>query len=591
MGGLIARAYLAGMQASGSFSPPPVTRVRKLIELATPNFGSFKGIPGYTQPAEMIPGSTFLWSLATWNQGQDDFRGVDVLAVIGNGGSHYPPGGLDDGIVSLTSGSLRFYQSDQYTRIVPYCHITPGPFTYLVMDCSGHRGIADIDNASHLTARIVRSFLAGTSDWSSIGSTPNQDPFLSLYGGMFTALRNAAGQYLGDLTQVSFGSIALQNGGATGAVFYNEFVNGAGPLQFQSQSLGPVNCGNVTEPMGYYSLFPCKLSPAISSVGPLWSGTLARIVKSGGDVTIMGRGFGQACTICTVLAYSPGSAPLSISSWTDQEITVSLPATYDGLVGIAVQTSSGSDIVNIMAAPPAAVQLTTSNSASFGAGSLASGGIAYSEAPDIAPGLTVTTDNPWPPTLAGVSLEITDSLGQKFQAPIYYVTTNSMSYLIPAGTAPGLATAKLTTSTGAIITGTFTVDRVAPGLFTANATGSGVPAGFWIRGTADGTRTQDYLFDPTKPLGSRVPVPVDLGALGDQVFLSLYGTGFRNATQATATVGGVPVNAVSAAVAAYQGEDVVNIGPLPRSLAGRGEIDVAAMFDGKPANVVTISLK
>jgi uncharacterized protein (TIGR03437 family) len=203
----------------------------------------------------------------------------------------------------------------------------------------------------------------------------------------------------------------------------------------------------------------------------------------------------------------------------------------------------------------------------------------------------VTTDNPWPPTLAGVSLEITDSLGQKFQAPIYYVTTNSMSYLIPAGTAPGLATAKLTTSTGAIITGTFTVDRVAPGLFTANATGSGVPAGFWIRGTADGTRTQDYLFDPTKPLGSRVPVPVDLGALGDQVFLSLYGTGFRNATQATATVGGVPVNAVSAAVAAYQGEDVVNIGPLPRSLAGRGEIDVAAMFDGKPANVVTISLK
>ena len=687
MGGLIARAYLAGMQTNGSFSPPPATRLRKLIEIGTPNFGSFQAPTGYTQTFEMVPGSTFLWSLATWNQGQDDFRGTDVLSVVGNGGTHYPPGGLDDGVVSLTSGSLGFFRSDQYTRIVPYCHTTPGPFASLAMDCTGHRGIADIDNASHLTARVVRSFLKGTSEWSSLGSTPTQDPWLSQYGGMFVALRNSAGQFLSDLTQVSFGQIGLKNGGATGAVFYSEFVNGSRPLQFQSQSLGSVNCGNVAEPIGYFSLWPCKFSTSISSVGPLLTGTLARTVRSGGNITILGRGFGQACASCTVAAYSPGGATLAISSWTDQAITALLPSTYSGLVGIAVQTASGSDYINIMAvsppptislsnsklqfaytvggalptpqtitidnsgggtltwvaspsapwvvlgAPPltvsinptglnpgtyqgavtitvtgatnnpqtvsvtltvsgAVVQLTTKNSASFGILALAPDVIAFSEAPGIASALAVAPGNPWPPTLGGVSLEITDSQGQKRVAPLYYVTTNAMSYLIPAETALGLATAKLTTSTGATITGTFVVDRVSPGLFTANATGSGVPAGFWIRAAADGTQTQDYLFDPTKPLGSRAPVPVDLGTPTDQVFLSLYGTGFRGAAQVAATIGGVTVPVAGfSAVGVYQGEDVVNIGPLPRSLAGRAEVGVGLTFDSKSANTVIVNIR
>ena len=131
------------------------------------------------------------------------------------------------------------------------------------------------------------------------------------------------------------------------------------------------------------------------------------------------------------------------------------------------------------------------------------------------------------------------------------------------------------------------VKKIVPSLFTANSSGSGVPAGFWIRAAANGARSQDYLFDPAKPVGSRVPVGVDLGAEGDQVFLSLYGTGFRGAGQATATVGGVSVPAAFAEVAAYEGEDIVNIGPLPRSLAGRGQVDVVVTFDGQAANTVT----
>jgi triacylglycerol esterase/lipase EstA (alpha/beta hydrolase family) len=133
MGGLIARAYLAGLQPDQTYLPPANTLVRKLVLLATPNFGSFvagnfaTSIPTGTQSAELVPGSAFLWNLATWNQRSDDLRGVDAIAVIGNAGS-YTPGtssgvvlaNASDGLVSLTSASLGFvFQKSTSTRIVP----------------------------------------------------------------------------------------------------------------------------------------------------------------------------------------------------------------------------------------------------------------------------------------------------------------------------------------------------------------------------------------------------------------------------------------------------------------------------------------
>ena len=76
MGGLIVRAYLAGMQSGYSFAPPANPRIRKFVEIATPNFGSFLAANYYklgvdligTQALEMLPGSNFLWQLNTWNQ-------------------------------------------------------------------------------------------------------------------------------------------------------------------------------------------------------------------------------------------------------------------------------------------------------------------------------------------------------------------------------------------------------------------------------------------------------------------------------------------------------------------------------------------
>ena len=211
MGGLISRAYLAGKSSvSGSFAPPSNPKVHKFVAIATPHFGSFQAGNIGAQESEMVRGSQVLWDLATWNQGQDDLRGVDALAVIGNAGTYGTTNAASDGVVSLTSGSLDFARPDQRTRIVPYCHVTPGFLSGLGMSCSSSRGIADIDTASHLTAQIVRSFLADTSAWQSIGTTPSQNPFLSIYGGAFAALKGSNDVYFRDLTSVQFDNGASQ---------------------------------------------------------------------------------------------------------------------------------------------------------------------------------------------------------------------------------------------------------------------------------------------------------------------------------------------------------------------------------------------
>ena len=351
MGGLIARAYLAGLQSDSSLNPPPSTGIRKLIQLATPNFGSYQAnLVSSTQAVEMTPGSLFLWNLATWNQRGDDLRGVDALAVIGNAGME-TQANQSDGVVSLTSGSLGFARPDQRTRIVPYCHITSSGLIAVILHCTG-QGIADVDSSAHLSARIVRSFLANTTEWESIGTPPSGDAYLSLDGGLYFSAVGSSGAPITDLTQASFGSVTLTKGGAA---FYTEFLSGANTLQAASASVGAVNCGSFMEPPGHYTAFRCKSGPAVSSVSPVLRGE-ARLVVVGHTVTavtIHGTGFGAACATCSVLlsgGRSPGS-PIPVSVWSDQSITAMLPP-FSGFASIAVQTPAGSDAINIVAAQP-----------------------------------------------------------------------------------------------------------------------------------------------------------------------------------------------------------------------------------------------
>ena len=360
MGGLIVRSYLAGLQANDGLSPVLNPRVRKFIEIATPNFGSFlaanysDALASGTQAAEMVPGSGFLWSLGTWNQRGDDLRGVDALAIIGNAGYWKSSilaltqlNDVTDGVVSLTSASLNFARDPSRTKILPYCHIDSASFAGAFIDCTG-KGIADVDEAPE-TGVIVLSFLANSTAWESEGYA-NQTQFA---GGYF-ALENAAGTQYTAFSSVLLGSQSFETGAdMTNTIFYNEFVNvGTGTFQATSTTNQATTCGPFTVKGGYYSIFRCKFSPAISSVGPLLTNVAARVVASGGSITISGVGFGQQCSACQVLVY-PGPIALQVSSWSDSSVAALLPSTYNGITEVVVQAASGSDSITFMAAPPA----------------------------------------------------------------------------------------------------------------------------------------------------------------------------------------------------------------------------------------------
>ncbi len=351
MGGLIVRSYLAGLQTNGALSPPLNPRVRKFIEIATPNFGSFLAgnwsyvIANGTQTSEMIPGSPFLWYLATWNQRGDDLRGVDALAIVGDAGywqannfSVDDPG-LSDGVVSITSASLGFVplsntRSPVRTRILPYCHVPPGS----PIDCTGG-GIAHVDQAPE-TGAIVLSFLENTTDWQSIGNS-NQ----TQYGGLYFALENATGTQYTGLKSASLGSVPL-NAGENASFFYNEFINGTGTLTATSTANQATNCGSVSVPGGYYSAVRCKFSPSIYGVqSNISTGLPGLTVASGSTITISGTGFSAGTSVLV------NGAALSAQIVSSQEITASLP-NYSGLVGLTVSNSTGADEINILVAPP-----------------------------------------------------------------------------------------------------------------------------------------------------------------------------------------------------------------------------------------------
>ncbi len=358
MGGLIVRSYLAGLQANGGLSPLLNPRVRKFIEIATPNFGSFLAadysdlLANGTQAAEMVPGSAFLWSLGTWNQHGDDLRGVDALAIIGNAGywksSIFASPQLlnaSDGVVSLTSASLNFARDPSRTRILSYCHIGPDSGAYGYIDCTGKGGIANVDEAPE-TGQIILSFLAGTTAWQSVGFS-NQTQF----GGSYFALDNAAGTQYTPFSSVLLGSQAFQAGWLN-TIFYNEFVSpGTGTFTETSTTNQQSTCGPFSVTGGTFSIFRCKFSPVISSVGPLLQNVPGWVVKTDGSITISGVGFGQPCSLCQVVAY-PGPITLQVSSWSDTAISALLPSSFNGIAEVVVQAASGSDSITFMAALP-----------------------------------------------------------------------------------------------------------------------------------------------------------------------------------------------------------------------------------------------
>ena len=200
-----------------------------------------------------------------------------------------------------------------------------------------------------------------------------------------------------------------------------------------------------------------------------------------------------------------------------------------------------------------------------------------------------------PPALGGVRIEIIDSISEARAAPLLFVSSGQINFLTPAEDALGTGLLRLTRIDEEPVEFAITVSAVAPGLFSANGTGQGIGAISALRVAAAGSRSNPEVFRYDATALRLVGVPIDLGSEGDQVFLTLYGTGIRGAGGAEsvrATIGGSEVPVVSAgAQDEFAGLDQVEIGPLPRTLAGRGEVNVIVTAAGITSNTVTIVIE
>jgi len=201
---------------------------------------------------------------------------------------------------------------------------------------------------------------------------------------------------------------------------------------------------------------------------------------------------------------------------------------------------------------------------------------------------------PLPTELAGTRLMVRDSLGVERLAPLLYVSATQVNYQLPLGTASGPALLLLGNSNGALATERLEIVTVSPALFTANQDGAGVPAGFAIRVKPNGEQAREPLSRLDSASGKQVPAPIDLGPEGEAIILELYGTGIRGrSSQAAvmATIGGVAAGIEYAdRQPDFVGLDQVNI-RVPRSLIGRGEVELVLTVEGKLANVVRINVR
>jgi len=152
----------------------------------------------------------------------------------------------------------------------------------------------------------------------------------------------------------------------------------------------------------------------------------------------------------------------------------------------------------------------------------------------------------------------------------------------------------ITSGDGAVSTGVMLVNAVAPSLFTANGDGQGVVAALALRIKADGSQQLEPVAQIDAAQNKFIARPLDLGPETDQVYLILFGTGIRqrNAlSSAIATIGGEYAEvSFAGAQGAFGGLDQVNV-RVPRSLAGRGEVDVLLMVEAQMANAARVTIK
>jgi hypothetical protein len=145
------------------------------------------------------------------------------------------------------------------------------------------------------------------------------------------------------------------------------------------------------------------------------------------------------------------------------------------------------------------------HAASFLPGRVAPAAVASIFGADLADEIVPATVTPLPITLQGTMVEVTDGvggMGRSRLAPLFFVSPSQVNFLVADDIPLGAATVKVLRADGRRSAGhQVEVTAVAPGLFSANASGKGVAAALVLRVSADGSRSTQPIFELAKLSG------------------------------------------------------------------------------------------
>jgi uncharacterized protein (TIGR03437 family) len=174
-----------------------------------------------------------------------------------------------------------------------------------------------------------------------------------------------------------------------------------------------------------------------------------------------------------------------------------------------------------------------------------------------------------------------------------------MNIWIPPGVAAGPATISFPVTglppgvgAAALRSVPVTIQKVAPGLFSADGTGTGVAAASAVS-VAIPMQTQSPVTVFTCDTKGCAASPIDVG-IDRPVYLTLYATGVRGASSPDNVLVTIGTTTVKPTYAGPQmqipGLDQVNV-PLPLSLRGSGLVNVRVTVDGIRSNAVQINIQ
>jgi uncharacterized protein (TIGR03437 family) len=142
--------------------------------------------------------------------------------------------------------------------------------------------------------------------------------------------------------------------------------------------------------------------------------------------------------------------------------------------------------------------------------------------------------------------------------------------------------------------GTVMLEAAAPALFAARQSGEGPPPAVLTTRIDAFSRTDGVALCGT---GAEAcdRLPIALSGEEGELYLALFGTGLRGHTglnEVSATIGGENVPVLFAGdQGQYAGLDQINLGPIPRALAGRGDVEIVVTINGRQSNSVTVTLE